>query len=922
MPSVDLSSVTDHFSNYELEDNSGGAASSSSSCYTPKLYGRSQETQILLNTYKRMMETKQAQTVVVHGESGSGKTALVDTLREPVVSTNGYFVAGKYFEENEAARLQEPYSAIMAAFSDLCDLIIQSDDFGDDERKAMATALGSDVQILIKSISNLSTLVGDAAVQEIEMEASVRKFKVACKNFLHSIASEKHPVVIFLDDIQWADDESAQLVQALLEERQITKFQNVMFILAYREEKKQQVLEGAGALATGINMLRADQTDICLSNLSKNAVHLVVTSILGAKTPEIRKLSDIVEKRSSGNPLHVVTFLDVVQQEGLLTYDSPNDAWVFDVDEIQREIMVSETLLDLLTRKIERLADDTRETLKIASLLGYSFEESILLKIACTAIEDKAKPPVGCYNSVSMGLTYSDVTSQHDSVLSSVSEALKEGYIEDSRDCYHFSHDKLQSTFRSMISREEEDRLNLLIGEEFLASRESEHCNIYKAAVHLHSAPKYLKVPEQRKQMVRINMEAADYCKGISAFARAAAMLQTGLDILGPEERWSEEHFKLTLEMMGSLAKMQLVAGDFIGCKETTKQALCRSKTPAMNIPFYLIDVEVRMAGNEVNDAVGMATRALNYLGVKMPRKIGVRHVAMKLAKIKYMLRHKTDEDVLNLGLTDDPVAENSVKLLMHMACCCLIKVNSDGAVFASLLATELTLKNGLSRFSSCAFAIYGVAEASLGNIDRAYRFGRLALATLKKVRSKEAECHTVGFSLTMLAFHRKSFDELATPLGAVSNSGFQSGDILYGTYCAAHYYYMQIHMGANLQSVEGSMRRTYNRVSELGHDALLMWLEPSLQYVLNMQANVENWENISTMSGEIMKEEDFINDALEKNSPGAHRADLALEGESGCRLWSIRFGNLHLGKLQVLRHRRHHIFIHRPSLLLLSCPD
>jgi predicted ATPase len=144
--------------------------------------------------------------VIVHGESGSGKTALVEMLRKPVCAANGYFVEGKFFQLDTTVP-GKPYSAIMAAFSDLCDLVIQSDDYDEDQRRVMKESLGSEAQLLVKSISNLSPLVG--AVNQIEAReaTSFAQFKVACRTFLRSVASEKHPVVMFLDDIQWAATE-------------------------------------------------------------------------------------------------------------------------------------------------------------------------------------------------------------------------------------------------------------------------------------------------------------------------------------------------------------------------------------------------------------------------------------------------------------------------------------------------------------------------------------------------------------------------------------------------------------------------------------------------------------------------------------------------------------------------------------------
>lgn len=770
----------------------------------------------------------------------------MNTLRESVFDTKGYFVGGKYFDSNAA--VQEPYSAIMAAFSDRCDLVVQSNDFDQERREDIANMLGPDAQLLVTSISNLTRLVGD--VKEVEMAPSFAKFKVACKTFLRAVASEKHPVVIFLDDIQWADQGSIQLIQNLLQDSELN---NVLLVLAYRDKDAVQV-------ETSMLAHAHDRTDIALSNLGEGDVHLMVTSILGSTATQIRQLSDLVTKRTFGNPLHVSMFIDAATQEELLVHNSANNSWSFNVDDIREKFMVAENLADMLMRKVERLPDANKKVLKMASLLGYRFDQSILLQVACTEIQG------GPNVDDTLEFPSASAAMERDLVVLMLSDAEKEGFLEKTGYGYQFTHDKVQSSFLSLIQESEEAQLHLLFGKEYLVHVDDDKSNFYKATVHLNNAPGFLYDNAQPARLGRLNFEAAKYCADISAFDKAADMLQSGLNALSLEEGLSKERSSLTSEMMLALARTQLIVGDLKACKETTREALCQKNTASFNAQLFLVDVEVRMAGNEIDGAIITATRALNALGVKMPRRVMSVHVMAKLARVKFMLRHKTDEDILNLPLADSTLVEDTVKLLTHLCCCCLVSVRSDAAVFTALLATELTLKHGVSQFSSCAFAIYGVAEVSLGNIDRAYRFGALALGMLNRIESKGADCHTAAFTLTQLSFQRERLDNIVIPLSRAANSGFEYGDIPYSTYCTAHCYAMQIHMGTNLQSLEASMRVSYRRVSDLGQDTLLMWLQPTLQYTLNMQSNDGSWEDIALFSGEAMNEEGYCRLSTETN--------------------------------------------------------
>lgn len=294
--SIDLSTITDTSEDtserYQWQETGLSLEQDS----TTVIYGRTREIHLLLKAYQQVIQVHRAQTVIVHGESGSGKTALVDQLREPVCNNRGYFVAGKYFQNSE---IQEPHSAIMAAFSDLCDLVVQSDDFDEQRRREIQEALGSDGQILRKSITNLSPFLVSSpdGCEDVDVlnEASFANFKVACKTFLHAMSSAKHPIVVFIDDIQWMDEGSRLLVELFLQDKEL---KNVLLILAYRDEEAAKV----GTLFEQ-GSCKPDLTEIRMMNLEASAVHQIVISVMGETSDQIRELSNLVAKRTLGNPL-------------------------------------------------------------------------------------------------------------------------------------------------------------------------------------------------------------------------------------------------------------------------------------------------------------------------------------------------------------------------------------------------------------------------------------------------------------------------------------------------------------------------------------------------------------------------------------------------------------------------------------------
>lgn len=277
----------------------------------PQLFGRAEESERLLKTFEQVQKTQRSSTVVVHGESGLGKTSLVDTLRLPVLESGGYFCAGKFFQNSE---FQEPYSAIMAAFSDVCDIVTQSEGFDEERRSEIQQKLGNDGFLLTTAVSNITSfLLGinsdgddascvsslcDEAVDMVVTGRSLSKFNVACKTFMQAMSSKEHPLVIFFDDIQWMDVGSRQLIELFINEQHL---KNVLLILAYREEEADKV--------DSIMQQHKDQiVDIQLNSLDSRAINEIVCGVIGEKAEGAKDLSQLVEKRSEGNRKCVYMF--------------------------------------------------------------------------------------------------------------------------------------------------------------------------------------------------------------------------------------------------------------------------------------------------------------------------------------------------------------------------------------------------------------------------------------------------------------------------------------------------------------------------------------------------------------------------------------------------------------------------------------
>jgi predicted ATPase len=802
-----------------------------------KLYGRTHESQQLLRIYDDVVSHNCSKTVIIHGSSGSGKTSLVEAFRDIVCDDNAFFCSGKFFQNVD---VHEPYSAFTAAFSDLCDIMGQAGELQEHRWKIVQDELGANFYNFSRMISVTSPWCPNIETSEIvgetKNDAAFLQFKISCRRFLRAVSSPEHPIVIFIDDIQWMDNGSKQLLDFLISDDHY--LQNILIIISYRDEESDAIPDFVKDVENNSSIIK-----IFVNNLDKDAVLDLLSDKLQSKSNEINKFSEILWLKTAGNTFQILQLLDSIQVEGLLIYDTSSNEWKFDVEKIQEQIQVSESLVNLVLQKVQRSSPETQLACKIASILGFRFNEKIVHDIAFKFSHQFAIDSL--------------LISHHKAVIEGLREGVSSGFIERTKRGFQFSHDKIQSCFRSMISATESAILHQLIGNHFHSLGDPE--SLYHAANHLNLISEKLLSDDDRIMLCRLNLGAAKFSKEKSAFNKSVEFLRHGLALLQSETKWTD-HFMLAFEMTELLAKVELIVGDFQACIETTGEALKRAKSVDQALYLLQINTEVRMAKNEIDDSIITANEALCTLGVQVPRKISIRTVVMKLLKVRALIGWKSDDTILCLHVMCDPRMIAAVRLLFHTSTYCLMKTEVEQhSLFYALLATELTLKFGLSPFSAPAFATYGMIEGFLGFRVRGYRFGKLALIMLDQMKLKEIESPTLNLCSSMCLHFQTPVNDLVKDFDRAMDIGLESGDILWGVYSLSSCIESRCMIGENLEGVEAFQRTNYEKAAEIGQRELLRWSEPSMQYVLNMRSSSRYWRGLITLSGERMNENEYM---------------------------------------------------------------
>jgi predicted ATPase len=259
--------------------------------------------------------------------------------------------------------------------------------------------------------------------------------------------------------------------------------------------------------------------------------------------------------------------------------------------------------------------------------------------------------------------------------------------------------------------------------------------------------------------------------------------------------------------------------------------------------------------------------RSLRELGLIFPLRVNWILFFLKLQRVRALLRKINLDDIENLPTqTNRPIA-TSVKCLVNLFSYCSLHNDEILALYAGLMAIELTLTHGLSSQSATAFIIYGIVEAFFGHSNRALRCGDIAMKVTKRNVKKARECPTVELYLSFISHFEKPLKLIVPVFEDSLLEAISAGDVIYGGFCVAHSFLLRFFLGENLVSLERNLRNYHSQIKELSLDAMIWWSEPCLQFAINMRRSTSNWLELTKLSGEIMDEDKFTSCMIAANT-------------------------------------------------------
>ncbi|HTN92089.1 MAG TPA: AAA family ATPase, partial [Sorangium sp.] len=455
-----------------------------------RLYGREREIEALLAVFDRVAARGRPELALVSGYSGIGKSSLVAELHRPVARAGGFFLSGKFDE----LKRDIPYHAFLQAFRGLVqEILCVSEDELERWRRRLQEALGPSGGLLADVLPELALLLGpQPPAPELPAAEARHRFHATLRRFVAACVQKEHPMVLFLDDLQWADAGSLQLLEQLVTHAEA---EHLLLVGAYRDNE----VGPAHPLSLMLSEARkggAAVTDIVLAPLSADDVGALVAATVRAPAEQVEPLARLVHEKTGGNPFFLIQFLIALHQERLLAFDADERAWRWDIAAI-RDKGFSDNVVDLMTGKLRRLSASTQDALKLAACLGSSFTLDILEVIANRPAAELSE---------------------------ALAAAVREGLLLCRDVTYRFLHDRVQQAAYALIPAAQLPEVHLCIGRLLLEGRsagEREEA-LFDIVGHLNRGAALIRSPAERADLAALNLRAGRRARAAAAHESAA----------------------------------------------------------------------------------------------------------------------------------------------------------------------------------------------------------------------------------------------------------------------------------------------------------------------------------------------------------------------------------------------------------------
>ncbi|MEG4321086.1 MULTISPECIES: AAA family ATPase [unclassified Microcoleus] len=799
------------------------------------LYGRSNQIETLLAAFDRIANGS-SQLMLVAGYSGIGKSLLVQEIYKPITERRGYYISGKFdqFQRNI------PYSAIVSAFRELVrQLLTETSEQLHVWRDQLLSALGANGQIIIDFIPEVELIIGKQPVLlELAATESQNRFNLVFQNFIQVFCKQEHPLVIFIDDLQWADSASLKLMQLIMTD---VDSSYLLLIGAYRDNE----VSAAHSLKITLSEIQkagATVNSILLSPLDLTCINQLIVDTLKCDAEKAKPLAELLLAKTQGNPFFLKEFLQSLYTENLLYFDFISGSWQWNLEQIQAR-GITDNVVELMTQKIQKLPQLTQEVLKMAACIGNQFD---LKTLSIVGEKQQKETANDLWSAVREGL------------IVPVGDDYK--FLQTDRNpdqfkvAYRFVHDRIQQAAYSLIPEQRKQAYHLQIGQLLLNNTplQQQEEKIFDIVNQLNFGSNLLENQQKRDELAKLNLIAGKKAKASAAFQPALTYLTSGLDLLKPlqsspnkkasegESSWQTQ-YDTTLALYVEAAEAAYLCGQFDEMERLVPVVLQQGKVLLDKVKAYEVKISAYLAQDELLEAVNTGLTVLKLLGVSLPKKPSKLDVLLGLTGTKLALLGKRIEDLIDLPEMTAPDKLAAIRILARIVSA---SYRAAPNLFPLVIfkGINISVKYGNASFSSVMYVSYGLILCGvLGDIESGYKFGNLALSLSERLNARSVKTRVISIFNYFIRHWQEHGRQTLQPLLLGYSIGLETGDLEYGTYCVEMYSYHSYCTGQELAVVEREATKYSDAIQKLKQEQNLHEINLNRQRALNLMGQSKN---------------------------------------------------------------------------------
>lgn len=716
-----------------------------------KLYGREPEIDALLAAFDRIVAHGTKELVLVSGYSGIGKSSVVHELHKVLVPPRGLFASGKF----DQYKRDIPYATLAQAFQTLVrQILAKSEAEVGQWRDALQDALGPNGQLIVNLIPEIEFVIGkQPPVLDFPPGDAQNRFQMVFQRFIGVFARKEHPLALFLDDLQWLDAATLNLLEHIVTQSEV---RHLLLIGAYRDNE----IGPSHPLLRSLDAIRRAGTplqEIRLAPLAREDLGRLITDTLGCEPDPAAALAQLVHEKTGGNPFFAIQFFAALAEEGLLRFDHDAARWRWELDRVHAK-GYTDNVVDLMVGKLTRLPLETQAALQQLACLGNVAEITML--------------------SIVLGKSKEDVHSD-------LWAAARLELVERLDGSYRFTHDRVQEAAYSLTPEPSRAEAHLLIGRLLVAHTVAEKREeaIFEIVNQLNRGSALITSRDERDQLAELNLLAGRRAKASAAYTSALTYLAAGASVL-PEDPWERRH-----ELIFALELHRAECEFLTGAPAEAERRLAALSTRAANTveraTVACLRVDLYTALDQSSRAIAIGLDYLRYLGIDWSPHPTEGEARSEYQRIWSQLGSRMIEALIELPLMSDPASLATMDVLTKIGAPA-VYTDANLLALVNCRAVNLSLERGNCDASCSAYVwLSMVAGPRFGDYRATvYRFGQLGYDLVEGRGLTRFQARTYmefGYGVVPWTKHVRAGRDLVRRAFEAAN---KVGDLTYAAYC------------------------------------------------------------------------------------------------------------------------------------------